>query len=164
MASSSDDSSVADLSEPLLQTEDTLKAFVAKGNHRVRLGSFQVWPADHEGTKYLTIQFQYTVGGDSYPIMIVAVAERQSLLGQTVHLARDQTRAKFAFRQQSSKYYLGAINGENGKIIIYTTTKQGTMKVQGTYTLDSFDKAGPLQDQFFDLLRHNALECILQID
>ncbi|KAK7189316.1 hypothetical protein DPSP01_012982 [Paraphaeosphaeria sporulosa] len=165
MTSSSDDSSVTGLSEALLKAENELKELVSKGNNYANKGTFQVWPADHQGTKYLAIHFQFTSGGASYPIMMVGVSETTSLVGQAVAFARDRTRASFSFQSQSSVYYIGAIEDGTQKIYLYHTNHQGTTtSAGGPYTLDSLQQAGALRDWFVQLLRHNALGRTLQID
>jgi hypothetical protein len=137
--------------------EHDLKELADKLSERLSGATFQIWPADHGGTKYLKVHMQFTNGGASYPIMMVAIAERDAQANQAVVFAQDRTREQFTFPQQMTVFYSGGVAGQSQKIYMYYTDHQGSLVSQGTsYTLESLLQPEDMRDWVFQALLQNA--------
>lgn len=153
-----------ELTSSSAQAEDDLKvAADVVASNMVSAGSFTVWPSDYQGTKYLQVHFQYRQGGASYPIMMVAVAERSSLVGQGVQFALARTREQFAYPTTDAEYYFGVV--ESDKVHIYRAKWAGNITSEGQWSAESIGKSGQQDHQrFVGIIRYNALTRGLAID
>jgi len=116
-------------------------------------GTFTVWPADHEGQEYLKIHFQFTQGGASYPVMMMAVAETSPSVGRLVGFARDRTCGEFTFTADDT-YFTGAVHAD--KIYVYYVDAQRILKSVGIWKMQDIGDTGAKHADFAKVLRHNA--------
>jgi hypothetical protein len=130
--------------------EDDLKTAVDKASYRTSTGEFSIWPADHQGQKYLKIWFQPSAGGPAMEIMNVAVAERSSLVSQGVSLASSRTWPYHSGATPTATYYYAS--ADRDKLYVYYLNAQGTSTAVGTWSVESVGKDGEEHERFVAVL------------